>query len=183
MKCIWQKKVFRVVLRMCLFVDCWGFWQKLWWNTISMRHLPCLQRKSQLTWPIIKAENHSSSLLPKISHFCSCISVCNTWQARHTMLKDQFLSIKLYGFWQYKYLKIGTLSKSKRMLSTFFFVLNEDSWSANVKKSDRHTEEQRMLSLQDSKLPFIFCLLTSLLVWVILLAQWTKVMGEDIWGN
>ena len=64
-----------------------------------------------------------------------------------------------------------------------FFVLNEDSWSANVKKSDRHTEEQRMLSLQDSKLPFIFCLLTSLLVWVILLAQWTKVMGEDIWGN
>ena len=83
---------------------------------------------------------------------------------------------------EYKYLKIGTLSKSKRMLSTFF-VLNEDSWSANVKKSDRHTEEQRMLSLQDSKLPFIFCLLTSLLVWVILLAQWTKVMGEDIWGN
>ena len=63
MKCIWQKKSFRVVLRMCLFVDCCGFWQKLWWNTISMRLLPCLQRKSQLTWPIIKAENHSSSLL------------------------------------------------------------------------------------------------------------------------
>ena len=57
------KKSFRVVLRMCLFVDCCGFWQKLWWNTISMRLLPCLQRKSQLTWPIIKAENHSSSLL------------------------------------------------------------------------------------------------------------------------